>query len=421
MALHANGVLALSSERQAPEIRRVTELPDAKYEGALLHLVEPEVASGVRLHAMIARARPDHFGPNDRLVEVIDYDAGISQDRSTFANAHRIEHARQRIHRDRNPSFGRRHVDLDLCRREADPPEFQLIVARAQRRNHELAVLVRHQASVAGNELHLHKRNGSIVFVLDPPADRVLRTGVNAQHEQQRSRYYACQDCALKSTLHGAPCRDAPPTPHFTQRSRTPTGDTVVGFCGGNALLIRSTDPHRPQNPGEELANSVSHGVGFLAAVASIPILVIGALNDGAAAVVGAAIFGATMTLLYLTSTLYHAMAPNRAKRVFQILDHSAIYLLIAGTYTPFTLGVLRGAWGWSLFGVIWGLAVIGIFLKGVRGICYPRLSTAVYLMLVWLVLIALKPLAVNVPASGLFWLVAGGVAYTAGVGFYAA
>ncbi len=79
---------------------------------------------------------------------------------------------------------------------------------------------------------------------------------------------------------------------------------------------------------------------------------------------VGAAIFGATLTLLYLTSALYHAMSPNRAKRVFQILDHSAIYLLIAGTYTPFTLGVLRGGWGWSLFGVIWGLAAIGIFLK---------------------------------------------------------
>ena len=177
---------------------------------------------------------------------------------------------------------------------------------------------------------------------------------------------------------------------------------------------------HRPQNPGEEIANSVSHGVGFLAAVATIPILIIGALGDGAAAVVGAAIFGATMAVLYLTSTLYHALAPNRAKRVFQILDHSAIYLLIAGTYTPFTLGVLRGGWGWSLFGVIWGLAVIGIFLKSFRGIRYPRLSTAVYLMMGWLVLIALKPLVDNVPAWGLFWLVAGGVAYTAGVGFYA-
>lgn len=185
-------------------------------------------------------------------------------------------------------------------------------------------------------------------------------------------------------------------------------------------MLVRSTAPHRPQNHGEEIANSVSHGVGFLAAVATIPILIVGALNDGAAAVVGATIFGTTMALLYLTSALYHALAPNRAKRVFQVLDHSAIYLLIAGTYTPFTLGVLRGGWGWSLFGVIWGLAAIGILLKSLRGIRFPRLSTAVYLMMGWLVLIAAKPLVEHVPAWGLFWLAAGGVAYTAGVAFYA-
>jgi hemolysin III len=186
-------------------------------------------------------------------------------------------------------------------------------------------------------------------------------------------------------------------------------------------VLVVPTVQHRPQTLGEEIANSVSHGVGFVAAAATIPILVIGALNDGAAAVVGATIFGATMALLYLTSTVYHALAQNRAKRVFQIIDHAAIYLLIAGTYTPFTLGVLRGAWGWALFGVIWGLAVIGIFLKSVQGIRYPRLSTAVYIAMGWLVLIAVKPLWSNVPAWGLFWLTAGGVAYTAGVGFYAA
>lgn len=184
-------------------------------------------------------------------------------------------------------------------------------------------------------------------------------------------------------------------------------------------MLIGSTN--RPQSRGEEIANAVSHGVGFVAAVATIPVLVMSALNDGTAAVVGATIFGATMALLYLTSTLYHAVTPTRAKRVFQILDHAAIYLLIAGTYTPFTLGVLRGAWGWTLFGLIWGLALIGIFLKSMRGIRYPRLSTAVYLMMGWLVLIAIKPLAGNVQSWGLFWLVAGGMAYTAGVGFYAA
>jgi len=186
-------------------------------------------------------------------------------------------------------------------------------------------------------------------------------------------------------------------------------------------VLVGSTASHRSQNVGEEIANTVSHGVGFLAAVATIPVLVVGALNDGAAAVVGAAVFGATMALLYLTSTLYHAMSPNRAKRVFQILDHAAIYLLIAGTYTPFTLGVLRGPWGWTLFGLIWGLALLGILVKSVRGIRYPRLSTAVYLAMGWLVIVAAKPLLTSVPAWGLFWLAAGGIAYTAGVAFYAA
>lgn len=186
-------------------------------------------------------------------------------------------------------------------------------------------------------------------------------------------------------------------------------------------MLAGPITQHRSQTFGEEVANTVSHGVGFLAAVATIPILVINALNDGAAAVVGAAIFGGTMALLYLTSTLYHAMAANRAKQVFRILDHAAIYLLIAGTYTPFTLGVLRGPWGWTLFGLIWGLAALGILLKSVRGFGYPRLSTAVYLAMGWLVLIAAGPLVTNVPAWGLFWLAAGGVAYTAGVGFYAA
>ncbi len=186
-------------------------------------------------------------------------------------------------------------------------------------------------------------------------------------------------------------------------------------------MADRSTDQHRPQSLGEEIANSVSHGVGFLAALAALPVLVIGAVPNGAAAVVGAVIFAVTAAILYLTSTLYHALAPNRAKRLFQIFDHGAIYLLIAGTYTPFTLGVLRGAWGWTLFGLIWTLAVAGVVIKSVGGIRFHRLSTALYLAMGWLVLIAAKPLFERVPGWGLFWLVAGGLAYTAGVGFYAA
>ena len=103
---------------------------------------------------------------------------------------------------------------------------------------------------------------------------------------------------------------------------------------------------HRPQSLGEEIANSISHGIGFVAALVVFPVLVLGALRQGTSAVVGATVFATTVSLLYLTSTIYHALPENRAKRVFQILDHGAIYLLIAGTYTPFTLGVLRGAWG---------------------------------------------------------------------------
>ena len=189
-------------------------------------------------------------------------------------------------------------------------------------------------------------------------------------------------------------------------------GDAVV-----EALLVSP----RAQTPGEEIANSVSHGIGLLGTLIALPVLVIGAVPHGPAAVVGAAVFGATMVLLYLTSTLYHAIPPSRAKRVWRILDHGAIYLLIAGTYTPFTLGVLRGPWGWTLFGLIWTLALAGILLKSVGGVRHPRLSTGVYLGMGWLVLVAARPLWQAVPGWGLFWLAAGGVGYTAGVGFYAA
>jgi len=178
----------------------------------------------------------------------------------------------------------------------------------------------------------------------------------------------------------------------------------------------------RPQTLGEEIANSVSHGIGLLAALIAFPILVGSAFNRGdLAGTVGAAVFATTMVLLYLASTLFHALPPNRAKRVFQILDHSAIYLLIAGTYTPFTLGVLRGVWGWTLFGLVWGLAVIGTVFKTLGGVRYTTFSTWVYLAMGWLVLIAIEPVWTLVPKWGLFWLVAGGIAYTAGTVFFMA
>ena len=178
----------------------------------------------------------------------------------------------------------------------------------------------------------------------------------------------------------------------------------------------------RPQSPGEEIANSVSHGVGLVAAIVEVTILIVSAVRrGGAAGIVGASVFAGTMVLLYLTSTLYLALPKIKAKRVFQVLDHGAIFLLIAGTYTPFTLGVLRGGWGWTLFGLVWGLAVLGIVLKTVGSVRIPWLSTCLYLGMGWLVLIAIQPLWLRMPLSGLAWLVAGGLAYTAGVAFFAA
>ena len=176
----------------------------------------------------------------------------------------------------------------------------------------------------------------------------------------------------------------------------------------------------RDQSRGEEIANSISHGIGFLGAVAVTPVLIVKAVSSGASAVVGASVFGATMIMLYLVSCLYHAFPENRAKRLFQIFDHGAIFLLIAGTYTPFTLGVLKGAWGWSLFGVVWGLALAGVVLKSVGGPRSGKLSTGLYLAMGWMAVVAAKPLYTNLSAGGLFWLLAGGAMYSGGVFFFA-
>lgn len=174
--------------------------------------------------------------------------------------------------------------------------------------------------------------------------------------------------------------------------------------------------PARAQTRGEEIANAVSHGLGFGLAVAVLPVLVVAAVRHGSAAdVVGAALFAATMAVLYLASTLYHALPAGRAKAWAGRVDHAAIYLFIAGSYTPFTLGVLRGAWGWTLFGLVWGLAVTGIVLKLTDRLRHPWLSTGLYVAMGWLVLVAVGPLADRLSATGLAWLVAGGVAYTLG------
>ncbi len=171
------------------------------------------------------------------------------------------------------------------------------------------------------------------------------------------------------------------------------------------------------QSRGEELANSISHGLGVALSAAALPILLVHA--HGAAATVGAALFGATAVLLYLSSTLYHAVSRPDAKAVLRWLDHASIYLFIAGSYTPFTLTVLRGAWGWTLFGLVWSLALLGLLFKALGPGRFPRLSTLLYLVLGWLVLIAIVPLWHALPASGLAWLFAGGAAYTVGAVFF--
>jgi hemolysin III len=176
------------------------------------------------------------------------------------------------------------------------------------------------------------------------------------------------------------------------------------------------------QSLGEELANSISHGVGAIAALAATPFLIGYAARLGDTVfLVGASVFAATVVLLYVASTLYHALPRGKAKRVFRIIEHSAIFLLIAGTYTPFTLGVLRGPWGWTLIALVWILAVAGVLLNAVGGVRHPVISMVLYLGMGWLMVVAVRPLWLRVPLSGLLWLVAGGIAYTAGTAFYGA
>jgi hemolysin III len=171
---------------------------------------------------------------------------------------------------------------------------------------------------------------------------------------------------------------------------------------------------------GEEIANAVTHGLGLAASLIGLPVLVVAAAGRGdAALVIGCSVFAASLIALYAASTLYHAVRPSRAKQLLRVVDHVAIYLLIAGTYTPFTLGVLRGAWGWTLFGLVWSFAALGIVFKTVLGMRYPRASTVFYLAMGWHAVIAMRPLVAQVPWPGLVWIAAGGLLYTGGVVFY--
>ena len=170
----------------------------------------------------------------------------------------------------------------------------------------------------------------------------------------------------------------------------------------------------------EEIANVLTHGAGAVASLVGAAVLVtVAALGGDAWKVVGSAVFGTTLVLLYTASTLYHAARSPVARARLKVLDHCAIYLLIAGSYTPFTLIGLRGGWGWSLFGVIWGLAVAGTVFKLFFTGRFPRLSTAVYVAMGWLAVVAIGPMVQRLPAATLAWMVAGGLIYTAGTVFY--
>ena len=171
---------------------------------------------------------------------------------------------------------------------------------------------------------------------------------------------------------------------------------------------------------GEEVANGLTHGAGAALSIVGLVLLITRAAAHGSPRhIVGCAVFGVALVLLYAISTLYHAIRQPRAKSVLRVLDHSAIFLLIAGTYTPFTLVSLHGPWGWSLFGVVWGIATAGIALRLTLRRRPTALFLALYLCMGWCVVVALGPLRAAVPPAGLALLVAGGHAYTAGVPFY--
>jgi len=172
----------------------------------------------------------------------------------------------------------------------------------------------------------------------------------------------------------------------------------------------------------EEIANTISHGLGLILALVAVPILVAEGVRAGNVHfTVGVSVFGGTMVLLYLASTLYHSLTHEAAKQLFRLFDHTAIFLLIAGTYTPFSLGVLRGPWGWSLLAAIWTLAILGITLKIRKRTRHSPIGIVLYVIMGWLCVVAAKPMLMLIPAPGLLLILAGGVAYTGGLAFFAA
>lgn len=176
----------------------------------------------------------------------------------------------------------------------------------------------------------------------------------------------------------------------------------------------------RKQTLGEEITNAILHGVGFGLAVAALVVLVVLASRYGSVwHVVGFAIYGATLVILYLSSTLYHSFPEGKVKRLFHIFDHAAIFLLIAGTYTPITLITLRGPLGWTIFGIVWAIAILGVIFKAFWITKLKILSTILYIAMGWLVVVALKPLLAALNQTSATFLIVGGLLYTVGTIFY--
>lgn len=189
-----------------------------------------------------------------------------------------------------------------------------------------------------------------------------------------------------------------------------------------NSNTGKAKKTRREQTHGEELANSISHSVGLLAAIIAIPFLLIKISGeDDTVLFIGVLIFACAIIFQYASSALYHALPQGHGKHIMRMIEHSAIFVLIAGTYTPFTLGILRDSWGIALCILVWSLAVVGVVLKSSNKLFHPQLSNALFLLMGWLIIVAVKPMLESVPLAGLLWLLAGGIAYTVGVAFYAA
>jgi hemolysin III len=192
----------------------------------------------------------------------------------------------------------------------------------------------------------------------------------------------------------------------------------------GGFFMEKNAKPHRIAIPrytlGEELINSISHGVGAGLGITALVLCIVKSCSplDGYK-LASSIVFGLTTTLLYLMSCLYHALKVNRAKRVFRVIDHCTIFLLIAGTYTPYTLNTLRGVTGWVLFGIVWGVGILGIVLNAVSLKKFAKLSVACYIALGWVVIFASKELIASLDRGGLWLLLAGGIAYTVGAVLY--